>query len=86
MNIPGIQWTAGEASSVNDFLNSPVGRKWLGILMMRKPRMDLGNTERAALSGAFAAGYESFFGEIAATRASLPEDSAVAKSIDMVRD
>lgn len=83
----GIEWTPSEAATVNDFLNSPVGRKWLGVLLTRKPRMDLTSTERAALSGAFAAGYESLFGEIAATRVALPPpENASMKSIDSTKD
>lgn len=88
MNLPpGLQWSAGEAASLNEFLNSPVGRKWLGILLTRKPRLDLSSTERAAMTGAFAAGYEHMFGEIAATRVVLREEpSDTTKTIDPVRD
>lgn len=86
MNLPGIQWTPGEAAGVNDFLNSPLGRKWLGILLTRKPQLDLSSTEKAALSGAFAAGYERFFGEIAATRVSITPEPAGLRPIDSVRD
>jgi len=86
MNLPGIQWSGGEASAVNEFLNSPVGKKWLGILLSRKPRLDLSNTERAALSGAYAAGYEAFFSEIAATRVTIITEAAGLKGIDTTRD
>lgn len=89
MNVPGISWSASEAAGVNEFLNSPLGRKWLGVLLTRKPRMDkadLRTTETAALIGAFAAGYESFFAEIAATRVVQVEESPAAKPIDMTRD
>lgn len=86
MNIPGIPWSASEAVAVNEFLNTPVGKKWLGVLLTRKPRVDLTSTEKAALTGSFAAGYESFFNEIAATRLARQEESASAKTIDMTRD
>jgi hypothetical protein len=86
MNLSGMQWSGGEAATLNEFLNSPVGKKWLGIMMTRKPRLDLSNTERAALSGAYAAGYEAFFGEIAATRVSMTQESAGIKAIDPTRD
>lgn len=86
MTKPGIEWTPGEAAAVNEFLNSPVGQKWLGILLTRKPKIDLSNTERAGITGAFAAGYESFFGEIGATRYTSVRDSAGVKGIDPTRD
>jgi hypothetical protein len=88
MNQPpmGPPWSPGEAAAVNEFLNSPVGRKWLGILITRKPRMDLSSTDRAGLTGAFAAGYEHMFAEIAATRVAMSSDNVSAKSIDPTKD
>lgn len=84
---PGISWSPQEAASVNEFLNSPLGRKWLGVLLVRKPRLDLATTERAALTGAFAAGYEAFFGIIAETRTSLtPAQDMGARTIDSTKD
>jgi hypothetical protein len=83
---PGIPWSASEAASVNEFLNSPLGRKWLGVLLTRKPRMDLQNTEAAALTGAYAAGYERIFAEIAATRVAGAPDNASVKAIDPTKD
>ena len=88
MKPPGIPWSQSEAASVNEFLNTPVGRKWLGVLLTRKPVIDIhGSIEKAAMSGAFAAGYESIFNEIAATRVgrALPENAS-AKSIDPTKD
>lgn len=83
----GIAWSPGEAAGVNEFLNSPVGRKWLGVLLTRKPRIDLSSTEKAALTGAFAAGYESIFTEIAATRVSqTPQETASVQGIDPTKD
>jgi len=84
----GITWSPSEAAAVNEFLNSPVGRKWLGVLLTRKPRVDIGGTiERAAMTGAFSSGYESIFGEIAATRVAVPmPDAASAKAIDPTKD
>jgi hypothetical protein len=86
MRTPGFQWTPGESAAVNEFLNSPLGQKWLGVLITRKPRVDLSTTERAALSGAFIAGYESVFGEIAATRATVVPDNASIQGIDPTKD
>jgi hypothetical protein len=87
MNAPGISWSPSESAAVNEFLNTPVGQKWLGVLMIRKPRMDLSSTERAALSGALAAGYESVFGVIAETRTTrAPAIDASAKAIDPEKD
>jgi hypothetical protein len=86
VNIPGIQWSPGEAAAVNEFLNTPVGRKWLGVLLSRKPALDLTNTERAALSGAYAAGYERIFGEMAATRVAAQPEPTGLKAIDPTRD
>lgn len=87
MNPPGITWSPGEAAAANEFLNSPIGRKWLGILLSRKPAVDLSSTERAALSGAYAAGYERIFGEIAATRTSVMEtESPSLRAIDPAKD
>jgi hypothetical protein len=68
MNVPGMSWSPSESAAVHEFLNQEVGRKWLAVLILRKPKIDLSSTERAALSGAFAAGYESIFGIIAETR------------------
>jgi hypothetical protein len=82
----GLSWSPGEAATVNEFLNSPVGRKWLGILIIRKPRIDLTSSDRAGLTGAFAAGYEHIFAEIAATRVATQPESFSAKAIDPVRD
>jgi len=86
MSPPGIPWSGAEAAAINDFLNSPLGRKWMGVLLTRKPQMDLSTTERAALSGAYAAGYERIFGEIAATRVAATQDSASMKGIDATKD
>jgi hypothetical protein len=86
MTPPGLSWSAGEAAGVNEFLNSPLGRKWLGVLLTRKPRIDMLNTERAALTGVYAAGYESFFAEIAQTRVAATPESASMKPIDPTKD
>ena len=85
---PGmLSWTSSEAATVNEFLNSAVGKKWLAVLLNRKPRVDLTSTERAALSGALVAGYENFFTEIAATRVGgIQPENLSAKSIDMIKD
>jgi hypothetical protein len=86
MTPPGIPWSGAEAAAINDFLNSPLGRKWMGVLLTRKPGLDLAGTERAALTGAYAAGYEHMFAEIAATRVASTQDSAGLKPIDMTKD
>ena len=86
MNID-YPWGPGEAAAVNEFLNSDVGRRWLGFLLVRKPRMDLSTSERAGLSGALAAGYEQVFAEIAASRiAQRPPEDYSAKAIDPTKD
>jgi hypothetical protein len=82
----GLSWSPGEAATVNEFLKSPVGRKWLDVLFMRKPRIDLTSSDRAGLTGAFAAGYEHIFAEIAATRVATQPESFSAKAIDPVKD
>jgi hypothetical protein len=85
--VPGIPWSPQEAAAINDFLNQPLGRKWLGILLSRKPRVDISTNERAALTGVFSAGYEHFFSEIAMTRvARTEEEPANIRSMDMVKD
>jgi hypothetical protein len=88
MNQPpiGLSWSPGEAAAVNEFLNSQIGRKWLDVLFMRKPRIDLSTGDRAGLTGAFTAGYEHFFAEIAATRVAMQPESFSAKAIDPVKD
>jgi hypothetical protein len=86
MSPPGIPWSGAEAAAINEFLNSPLGRKWMGVLLTRKPSLDLAGTERAALTGAYSAGYEHFFAEIAATRVAGSQDSAGLKPIDMTKD
>jgi hypothetical protein len=86
MSPPGIPWSGAEAAAINDFLNSPLGRKWMGVLLTRKPGLDLAGTERAALTGAYSAGYEHFFAEIAATRVAGSQESASMKTIDPTRD
>lgn len=80
-------WTPGEAAALNEFLNSVLGKKWLGLLLSRKPQVDLTTTEKAALTGAFASGYESIFAQIALTRSTVQvEQSAGAKTIDPTKD
>jgi hypothetical protein len=88
MKPPGVDWSASEAASVNDFLNTPVGRKWLGVLLTRKPKIDIQSSiEKAAMTGAFIAGYESFFVEISNTRVAIREpENASIKAIDTKRD
>jgi hypothetical protein len=85
--VIGISWSPSEAAAVNQFLDSPVGRKWLSVLLLRKPKLDLSSTERSALTGAFGAGYESIFGVIAETRiARTPVEDASAPSINPDKD
>jgi hypothetical protein len=80
-------WSGAEAAAINEFLGSPLGRKWLGLLLNRKPRIvfDKG-LEAAALSGAFSSGYEQFFMEIAASRHVAPSAEVNIKPVDMTRD
>jgi hypothetical protein len=48
--------------------------------------MDLSNTEVAALTGSYAAGYEHIFAEIAATRVAGAPDNASVRAIDPTKD
>ena len=87
MNLPPeLQWSPGEASTVNDFLNSPLGQKWLNLLFSRKPAIKMDTTEQAAMTGVFAAGYEAVFTQIHASRQVYLGDSASMKPIDPTRD
>jgi hypothetical protein len=87
MKPPGVLWSPGEAAAVNQFLSTPVGIKWLRELWSRKPKIDQGSIEKAALSGAFAAGYERAWEEISNTRVAVAEpDNASVKGIDPTKD
>jgi hypothetical protein len=80
-------WGPGEAATLNEFLNTPIGVKWLQELFSRKPKIDQTNVEKAALSGVFAAGYEYAWAQIAATRVgALAPDSASVPGIDPTKD
>ena len=81
-------WTASDSSAINDFLNTKQGVKWIATLMSLKPKVDIsGGTEKAALSGAYVAGYEYLLNEIIPrTRAVTVEETASRKPIDMTRD
>lgn len=69
MNPPANPWTPGEAASVNEFLNSAVGKRWLSLLLARRPIVDITTSERAAVTGAFTAGYDHMlFGQIPHSR------------------
>jgi hypothetical protein len=82
-----VEWSPSEASGVNQFLNTPLGIKWLQKIFSLKPKIDDSNLERAALSGAFAAGYEKAWEEISNTRVVLASpESASARAIDPTRD
>lgn len=83
----GIPWSPGEAASVNEFLSTPLGTKWLQVLWAKKPKIDQTSTEKAALSGVYAAGYEKAWEEISNTRTTLKEpDSASVEGIDPTKD
>lgn len=87
MKPSGIPWSPGEAATVNEFLSSPVGMKWLQVLFSRKPKIDQTTTEKAALSGVYAAGYEKAWEEISNTRTRVKEpDSASVPGIDPTKD
>lgn len=87
MTTPQI-WSASDASSINEFLKTPLGVRWIATLMTLKPKVDIkAGTEAAALSGAYVAGYEYLLNEIIPrTRATLTEETASLKPLDMVRD
>jgi hypothetical protein len=85
--IPQFEWSPGEAASINEFLKTPLGTKWLGYLMFLKPAFDQSSTDRAALSGTYRAGYEQCLGAIHYSRQpQLPSDSAASKGFDPTRD
>ena len=88
MTPPQNQWSPQEAASVNEFLNSAVGRKWLALLLMRRPSIDISTTERAAVTGAFVAGYDHMlFGQIPASRVVLPnQEPDNSRTIDPSKD
>jgi hypothetical protein len=81
-------WSPGEAASVNEFLNSKLGVRWLQVLFNRRPKdIDLNSTEKASLDGAFLAGYEKAWEEISNTRViQVESDNASMKGIDPTRD
>jgi hypothetical protein len=79
-------WTPGEAAAVNEFLNSPLGVKWLGVLFNRSPKIDISTTERTAMTGAAHAGYEYVFNVIAETRSTIALDDPGTKPIDTTKD
>jgi hypothetical protein len=88
MNIPrGYNWSPQESAAINEFLNTPLGKRWLDLLYFQRPRtvIDKG-TEAAALSGAFAAGYESVFAQVALSRVAVQEEEPMTKTIDLVKD
>ena len=83
----GAGWGPGEAVSVNEFLNTPLGTKWIRYIYSLKPKVDQTSTERAALSGVFAAGYEKVFEEISNSRTALKlPESASVEGIDPTKD
>jgi hypothetical protein len=85
--MPQYDWSPGEAAGVNEFLSTPLGQKWLGYLMFLKPPFDQASSDRAALSGAFRAGYEQCVGAIQYTRRPAASgDVTSAKGIDPTRD
>lgn len=87
MNQVTYNWSPGEAASVNEFLSSPLGNKWLGYLMFLKPPFDRSSTDAAALSGSFRAGYEQCLGAMQYTRqVQTSGDSASVKGIDPTKD
>jgi hypothetical protein len=87
MNISwNTSWTPQEAASVNEFLSTPVGQRWLFVLYSRKPRLNLDSTERAALTGAQIAGYEACLSVMDATRMAIQTDPASAKAINPAID
>lgn len=83
------EWTPSDAAGLNEFLNTALGRKWMGVLLAHKPKLDLTTTERAALTGAFVAGYEHLlFSEMAVNRNAgrITTPSASKPGIDPEKD
>jgi hypothetical protein len=81
-----MTWSPQEAASINEFLSTPLGMKWLTVLINRKPKIDTDSTERAALSGAKSAGYELFWQEIASTRSFVRSEEAEVRTLDPTKD
>jgi hypothetical protein len=81
-------WTPSESASVNEFLNTPVGIRWLQELFKRRPwNIDRTSAEKAALDGCFLAGYEKAWEEISNTRVILPQgEDASVPGIDPTKD
>ena len=84
MIIP--DWTPSDAVGVNEFLKTAVGKKWLEHLANAKPRIDTTSTEKAALSGAYAAGYEAVLSLIKVSRGSPAKEDFNLKPFDPTRD
>ena len=80
-------WTASDTAGLKEFINSKLGQKWIKVLIERKPDIDTSTTERAALTGAKSAGYESVFAEISNTCQIVAQpDNASAPAIDPRKD
>jgi hypothetical protein len=89
VTAPPTSWSPGEAATINEFLNTPLGQKWIGVLMAQKPRLDPNkvSVEQAAITGAYIAGFEQVFLVIASTRIALKDkESASRPGIDPSRD
>lgn len=81
-------WTPSDAAGLNEFLNTPVGIKWIATLMTLKPKVDMSKgTEIAGLTGAYMAGYEHLLNEIIPRTRVVPiEETESRKPIDMTKD
>jgi hypothetical protein len=81
------QWTPSDVAGMQQFLNTPLGVKFINFLMSGKPRtvIDRG-TETAALTGTYVAGYELCIIRIYMSCRSLDQPDVSVKSQDMTKD
>jgi len=90
MELPQLnKWTPSDAAGVNQFLNTPLGQKWLNFLHNYKPRItfeSLKTIEMAGMTGAYAAGYELCLLQIYTSCRVVEEPDVSAKPIDMTKD
>jgi len=90
MDLPQLpKWTPSDAAGVQQFLNTPLGQKWLGFLHSYKPRItvdSLKSIESAGMTGAYAAGYELCMLQIYTSCRVIEETDYSAKAVDMTKD
>jgi hypothetical protein len=90
MDVPQLnKWTPSDAAGVQQFLSTPLGQKWLGLLHNYKPRItadSLKSVEQAGITGAYSAGYELCMLQIYTSCRAIEQTDYSAKTADMTRD